>query len=621
MDKYIFISYAHKDSEQVQPVINTMQKNGFRIWYDEGIDPGSEFGKNIAKRINECSYFVAFISNAYLNSSYCNDEINFARDLEKKLFLVYIEDVELPLELKMRLSRIQNIYKHKYEDETVFYQKLFAADGIEACRENSDTEQVGTTGPETSHLQKTAVSQEALFIPRKAVVYPRKRRMPNWLKVLIGLLLIALIVGGLVLLLTKNNNNSDAKPTGTGTPTPEPTATSTPTPIATVTSTPIPQEDDNTAAEELFIWEVNENGNITIVGINGTPDWELKIPNIIEGKKVTEIGVKAFAECKDIVKVTIPEGVTKIGARAFSQCENLIAVELPESLISIGELAFAWCISLNMIELPAKLETLGNSALFCSGIGSTVTIPASVRNIEAGVFSLCYSLEAIHVEEGNVNYESVDGVLFDEELKIVYCYPARKSAEEYEIPYGVEIIEVAAFNGAKFGNVVIPETVTTIQTDAFMNCYNLSVLRIPKSVAVMGCLYDPIPMEIAEENPYFKSEDKFLLSKDGKVLHAAYRDATDTTYRVPGGVEVVGSLSFYGLGNVKEIILPESVIEIENEAFPGCTALEKIYVPETVTRLYKDSFSGIEADCKIIVKAGSYAELFAISQGIPVQTE
>ena len=132
---YIFISYCHKDSNQVLPVIKRLIDEGYNVWYDEGIDPGTEWDKNIAQHIDDCGYFIAFMSNNYLASSNCKDELNFARDREKKRFLVYMEKTELPIEMQMRLSRIQNIHKYTYEKEDEFFEKLFRAEGLAQFKE------------------------------------------------------------------------------------------------------------------------------------------------------------------------------------------------------------------------------------------------------------------------------------------------------------------------------------------------------------------------------------------------------------------------------------------------------------------------------------------------------
>lgn len=129
---FIFVSYAHKDSEIVLPMIKELQKN-YYVWYDEGIDPGTEWDENIASHIEECSLFFACISSNYLNSSNCKDELDFARSIKTNRVLIYFEDVELSSGMKMRLNRLQNIHKHIYEKEEDFYRKLYQSDGIKIC--------------------------------------------------------------------------------------------------------------------------------------------------------------------------------------------------------------------------------------------------------------------------------------------------------------------------------------------------------------------------------------------------------------------------------------------------------------------------------------------------------
>ena len=62
-EKYIFVSYAHKDSEQVFPIMKMLKSRGYRIWYDEGIVPGSEWTDHIAKRLNNSIAEFARVPN------------------------------------------------------------------------------------------------------------------------------------------------------------------------------------------------------------------------------------------------------------------------------------------------------------------------------------------------------------------------------------------------------------------------------------------------------------------------------------------------------------------------------------------------------------------------------
>lgn len=153
---YIFISYAHRDAQSVLPIIGTMQASGFRIWFDEGIDPGTEWDNVIAEQIEKSSYFLAFVSENYLASENCKDELNFARDLGKHRLLVYLENVTLPAGMAMRMNRIQSVFKYKYADEAAFYKVLYSADGIyDMCdgeKKEEKTEPVFTAQPQGTQV-------------------------------------------------------------------------------------------------------------------------------------------------------------------------------------------------------------------------------------------------------------------------------------------------------------------------------------------------------------------------------------------------------------------------------------------------------------------------------------
>ena len=75
---YIFISYAHRDSERVFQVLEELDKKGYRIWYDDGIAPGSEWPEYIAEHLNRCSVFMAFVSPESIDSSNCRREVTYA---------------------------------------------------------------------------------------------------------------------------------------------------------------------------------------------------------------------------------------------------------------------------------------------------------------------------------------------------------------------------------------------------------------------------------------------------------------------------------------------------------------------------------------------------------------
>ncbi len=130
---YIFVSYSHRNVDDAMEIVNQLQSNCYRVWYDEGIDPGSEWDENIASHVESCGFFIALLSQEYLSSSNCKDELNYARDLEKPRLLIYLDDIQLPGGMQMRLSRLQAIHKYRYDDQESFYEKLYASKGIDTC--------------------------------------------------------------------------------------------------------------------------------------------------------------------------------------------------------------------------------------------------------------------------------------------------------------------------------------------------------------------------------------------------------------------------------------------------------------------------------------------------------
>ena len=90
-EPYIFVSYAHKDSEIVLPVISSLFGERYRVWYDEGIAPGSEWPHYIAVHLENADTVAAFVSNASTASINCENEIVRAQELGKKIIVYSIE--------------------------------------------------------------------------------------------------------------------------------------------------------------------------------------------------------------------------------------------------------------------------------------------------------------------------------------------------------------------------------------------------------------------------------------------------------------------------------------------------------------------------------------------------
>ncbi len=178
----------------------------------------------------------------------------------------------------------------------------------------------------------------------------------------------------------------------------------------------------------------------------------------------------------------IPNSVTKIGDSAFSDCSNLTSVTIPNSVTEIGGSAFYGCSNLTSVSIPNSVTEIGRSAFYgCSSLTS-VTIPNSVTSIVNNPFVACTSLQEIVLQDGNKNYKTIDGVLYDHNISKLIIYPAGKG-NIFEIPNSVTEIGDDAFSRCSIlTSVTIPNSVTKIGSNAFSFCSSLTSVTIPNSV-------------------------------------------------------------------------------------------------------------------------------------------
>jgi hypothetical protein len=68
---FVFISYAHENSDRVFPVIETLAGEGYQIWYDKGINISSTWTDEIANAIIKCDVDTASSSDTYIREAFC----------------------------------------------------------------------------------------------------------------------------------------------------------------------------------------------------------------------------------------------------------------------------------------------------------------------------------------------------------------------------------------------------------------------------------------------------------------------------------------------------------------------------------------------------------------------
>lgn len=210
---------------------------------------------------------------------------------------------------------------------------------------------------------------------------------------------------------------------------------------------------------------------------------------------ITTIGYGAFYENSYLKKVTISNSVKTIDELAFCDCKNLFEIAISNNMQCtdmriIGKGAFDKCGSLKEIIIPNGVEIIEDYAFNeCENL-QLITIPSSVQSIAETAFQRCYSLTEITVTNGNTQYHSENGILFNKDKTEIVCFPARKEEGRYTIPDGVKTVHSKAFCYCEnLTEITIPKSVTKIGDRAFVECNNLKKAYVPQHLSSQISFY------------------------------------------------------------------------------------------------------------------------------------
>ena len=147
------------------------------------------------------------------------------------------------------------------------------------------------------------------------------------------------------------------------------------------------------------------------------------------------------------------------------------------------------------------------------------------------------------------------------------------------VPEGVtELAPCLFWDNQVIKEVILPDTLVNISGDTFYNSSNLRKVNIPKNVKFMG--NNPFAgcpnIEVNNESPYFNLVDGVLYNRDFTRLIYYPISKKDDRYEIKEGCRILGKHSFYLCDNLKEVIIPSSIIKLENNPFSGCTKINLV---------------------------------------------
>lgn len=319
-----------------------------------------------------------------------------------------------------------------------------------------------------------------------------------------------------------------------------------------------------------FAYEINrDKQTVTVVANTSAYSGDLVLPATVtnDGQtyEVTEIGESAFKDCTRLYSIQLPEGLKIIGSKAFSGCTGLEIIKLPNSLEQINYAAFKGCRLLEKVDLGTGIKAIYGNYDGSTGSGAfedctsliSINIPASVTEINASVFRGCTALERVTLQNGVEHIGS-------------HCFQNCSSLTSIYIPSSVTNIGASNFQGCRaLESAVLGSGLTTLGEGLFSGCQALERVIINN-----GCAYIPAK---------------------------CFQNCTSLTeISVPGSVEYIGYAAFKGCRSLEKVVLGQGIITIYGNydgstgsgAFEDCISLENIVIPNSVTEMNASTFRG-----------------------------
>jgi hypothetical protein len=332
----------------------------------------------------------------------------------------------------------------------------------------------------------------------------------------------------------------------------------------------------------------------TITGHLGA-NWNVAIPNIIEGCLVTRIEDDTFRDCSSLTSVTIPNSVTSIGDETFSICSSLRSIVIPNGVIRIGDGAFSDCSSLTSVVIGDSVTYIDSNAFWgCSSL-KHLYFESNAPNIGLCVFSGCAALETIYYKDGTSGWtappwNSLPTVCIKQEDILIANSPVNQMvSKNTEVSFAVSAISPAALSYQWYKDGIAIEGATkplyfieSAQGED-SGSYRVTISSEYASVSREAELH-----VVTERTGDPDSDFKYTLG--GRTATITGYQGTNKNVVIPNIIEGflvtrIDDAAFHSCSSLTSITIPAGVTGIGNFAFYSCSSLTSITIPAGVTNI------------------------------------
>ena len=371
------------------------------------------------------------------------------------------------------------------------------------------------------------------------------------------------------------------------------------------------------------------DGEVTITNCDSSISGELTIPETIEGYPVTNIGFRAFENCKLLTKIILPNSIVRINVMSFENCTNLKDITFSENITEILSAAFSGCTSLSNISLPDSITSIGENAFANTAyynddsnwendvlyigkylieakedLSSSYVIKSGTRIIADRAFAMCLNLTQITIPDSTIIIGSyafqgtgLIDVTFPSSISNIgdYAFVDCASLATMTIPgNGATHIETESFGYCyALTSVKIGDGVVGIGNQAFICCTKLTNIIIPQSVTSIGIgilegCEELTSIIVDEKNPEFDSRDNanaIIRTSSNELIQGCKSTI------IPDSITKIGYQAFLGCQFLTNIIIPNNVISISYYAFRYCESLTSMILPKNIKTIESGVFS------------------------------